>query len=111
MHVRMHSVVLECSAFPSRSILLPLGARFIYEGEQTSLLAGLALTAFAVGLVILAYRMNKAILESLKLSFEKNNLINHLESEITVRHSAEQALLEARDHLEKRVGGAHESAS
>ena len=61
------------------------------------------MTAFAVGLVILAYRMNKAIVESLKLSFEKNSLINDLESEITVRHSAEQALREARDHLEKRV--------
>ena len=102
-HVRMHAVVLECSAFPSILILLPLGARLIYEGKQTDLLAGVALTAFAVGLVILAYRMNKAIVESLKLSFEKNSLINHLEAEITVRHSAEQALREARDHLEKRV--------
>ncbi len=102
-HVRMYSVVLECSAFPSMLILLPLGARFIYEGEQTSFLAGLALTAFAVGLVILAYRMNKAIVESLKLSFEKNSLIDDLESEIAVRHSAEQDLREARDHLEKRV--------
>ena len=99
----MHSALLDCSAFPSVLILLPLSARFIYEGEQTSLLAALVLAAFAVGLVILAYRMNNAIVESLKLSFEKNNLINHLESEITVRHSAQQALLEARDHLEKRV--------
>ena len=47
--------------------------------------------------------MNKAIVESLELSFEKNSLINDLESEITVRQSAEQALREARDHLEKRV--------
>ena len=102
-HVRLYSVVLECSAFPSILILLPLGARFIYEGGQTGFLAGLALTVLAVGLVILAYRMNRAIVESLELSFEKNSLINHLESEITVRQSAEQALREARDHLEKRV--------
>jgi len=91
-HVRLHSVLLECSAIPSMLILLPLGARFIYEGGQTGLLAGLGLTALAVGLVILAYRMNKAIVESLKLSFEKNSLINDLESEVTVRTSAEQAL-------------------
>ena len=102
-HVRMHAAVLECSAFPSILILLPLGARLIYEGKQTDLLAGLALTAYAVGIVILAYRMNKAIVESVRLSFEKNSLINDLESEITVRHSPEQALREARDHLEKRV--------
>ncbi len=102
-HVRMHSALLECSAFPSLLILLPLGARLIYEGDQISLLAGLVLTAFTIGLVIVAYRMNNAIVESLKLSFEKNSLIEHLESEIDVRHRAEQALREARDHLEKRV--------
>ena len=85
-HVRMHAAVLECSAFPSILILLPLGARLIYEGKQTDLLAGLALTAYAVGVVILAYRMNKAIVESVRLSFEKNGLIKDLESEITVRH-------------------------
>ena len=102
-HVRMHAAVLECSAFRSILILLPLGARLIYEGKQTDLLAGLVLTAFTVGLVILAYRMNKAIVESVRLSLEKNSLIKDLESEITVRTSAEQALREARDHLEKRV--------
>ena len=30
--------------------------------------------------------MNKAIVESVRLSFEKNSLIKDLESEITVRH-------------------------
>jgi PAS domain S-box-containing protein len=102
-HVRMHAALLECSAFPGILILLPICARLIYEGQETSFLAGLVLTIFSIGLVFVAYRINNAIVESIKLSFEKNSLIKHLKSEITVRQSAEQALSEARDHLEKRV--------
>ena len=69
--------------------MAPLSARFIYEGDDVHVIIGVVILMFAFVLIVLARHTDVLNTKSLKLGFEKSELIDSLEA--------------ARSDLENRV--------
>ncbi len=97
--------------------LLPLSARFAYEGGTFGLTMAGVILLYTLVLVLAGARLNAFNKESIKLRWEKNDLVESLTrekeqverlnrdltAEINERVKAENALREAHDELEVRV--------
>ncbi len=69
--------------------LLPLSGRFFYKGDETGVMTGIAILIFCVVVLRVARYLNSFGVESLRLRFEKESLVQSLE--------------EYRDELETKV--------
>lgn len=69
--------------------LLPLSGRFLYEGEAVHVIIGAVISMFAVVLVTMGNNANRSFLETVRLRFEKDDLVHSLDA--------------ARRELERRV--------
>ncbi len=69
--------------------LLPLAGRFLYKGDETGVMTGIAILIFCVVVLLMARHLNSFGVESLRLRFEKESLFHSLQ--------------ESRDELETKV--------
>ncbi|MBI5249645.1 MAG: PAS domain S-box protein [Desulfomonile tiedjei] len=69
--------------------LLPLSARFFYEGGEVNIVIGTVVLIFCVVVLLMARYLNSFATESLRLRFERQDLLDSLQA--------------ARDELETRV--------
>ena len=83
--------------------LLPLSGRFIYEFDEFHLTIGGAILLFAGALLLTGRRMHTVYSDSLKLRYDKEELVEDLEHEIARRDEIGKQLKTARDDLEHRV--------
>lgn len=97
--------------------LVPLAGRYLYENTEVHVIMGAAILLFGMVLIVTGRRMHLANTESLRLRFEKTDLIDslteqkaraeklneHFTAEILDRRRAEGELQKARDELEQRV--------
>ena len=74
-------------AFALFSILigLPTAMRFAMVGEEMHLAMAWLIFLFMATMLVVAYRVNRAIVESLQLRFENRKLIDELEQRVTER--------------------------
>jgi PAS domain S-box-containing protein len=88
------------------AVYIPLTGRFFYEGGEVPITMGFLLAVFMVYLLLSAHRMQRTIIESLRLRFSNHGLMETLtqekteavklnetlRNEITERERAEEAL-------------------
>jgi two-component sensor histidine kinase len=58
------------------AILVPLSARFFYQGQEVDVFIGIVMMILTAALVMIGKQMNEAITESLKLRFENKDLLD-----------------------------------
>jgi two-component sensor histidine kinase len=58
------------------AILVPLSARFFYQGQEVDVFIGICMLILAAALVMTGKQMNAAVTESLKLRFENKDLLD-----------------------------------
>jgi signal transduction histidine kinase/ActR/RegA family two-component response regulator len=66
----------------------PLAVQFLLLGDARSVMIGVAVLCFTVGMLIIAHNLHHSLVETLRLRFEKSALIQGLEQ---ARDAAEQA--------------------
>ena len=85
----VYSPTTECYLPTILAGMLPLAARHIYDWDEAHLITGGVIVLFAIVLALTASRMHGFVVESLRLRFEKDKLV--------------ESLQEARGDLEMRV--------
>ena len=83
--------------------LLPLSGRFIYEFDEFHVTIGSVILIFAGVLLLTGRRMHSIYADSLRLRYDKEELVDNLEHEIARRDVLEEELRKVRDDLEMRV--------
>ncbi len=110
----VYSPLKECYAPTVVAILLPLSLRYFYEGGETNIFIGTYILLFAGVLLITGRLMHRFVINSLKLQFDKTDLVESLSeqkrvsdilnqelmSEIKVRKQAEEELLVQREKFQ-----------
>jgi PAS domain S-box-containing protein len=102
----VYSPVTECYLPTILAMLLPLSARYFYEGDEVNIIMGAVILIFGIVLVFTARKMHEVNSHSLMLGFENNDLIGNLRAEIDERNRAEQALAKSEQRLELALNGA-----
>ena len=102
----VYSPVTECYLPTILAMLLPLSARYFYEGDEVNIIMGAVILIFGIVLVFTARKMHEVNSRSLMLGFENNDLIGNLRAEIDERNRAEQALAKSEQRLELALNGA-----
>ncbi|MGO9122735.1 MAG: PAS domain S-box protein [Desulfomonilaceae bacterium] len=74
-----HSPKTECYMSSILLILLPVTARFAYEGTDVSITIAVATLIFAVALLLLAKASHQSFADTLALQFEKSDLLDALQ--------------------------------
>ncbi len=74
-----HSPKTECYVPSILLILLPVAARFVYEGTDVSITIAVATLIFAAGLLLLAKASHQSFADTLALKFEKSDLLDALQ--------------------------------
>jgi two-component system cell cycle sensor histidine kinase/response regulator CckA len=90
-------------AFNLLPALLPLSGRFIYEFDQFHVITGSVILLYAGVLLQTGRRMHSVYAHSLMLTYEKEELVEHLQQEIVERDRLQAELQTAHDDLETRV--------
>ncbi|MFC1833672.1 PAS domain-containing protein [Thermodesulfobacteriota bacterium] len=106
--VVVYSPIRECYLPTLAAMLLPLAARFAYEGNELSVTLGFVICLFAMVLAHTGNRLHSMLWESLRLRFEKNDLIGSLSTEVQERKRMEVALRESEEMYRLLVDHAHE---
>ena len=110
----VYSPLKECYAPTVVVILLPLSLRYFYEGGETNMFIGAYILLFAGVLLITGRLMHRFVINSLKLQFDKTDLVESLSlqkrvggilnqelmSEIKVRKHAEEELRVQREKFQ-----------
>lgn len=81
-------------------VLVPLAARFIYQGTDHDLNIGVILLMFGVFMALLGHNIHKLYSELLTLRFEKDDLIEGLKADISSRKLAAALTTELRAQAE-----------
>lgn len=111
------SVVMSAYIAYTLPSLMPLIVRFLAAGDEIHMAMGGMSLLFVVLITGIAFRISKVTLASLRLGFEKNDLVIYLSSakddleklnrelsaEIVERRRAEEELKRHREHLEELV--------
>ncbi len=83
--------------------LLPLSGRFIYEFDEFHVTIGCVILLFAGALLLTGQKMHGVYADSLRLRYNKEELVEDLKQEIWRRDRLEAELKEAHEDLEIRV--------
>jgi PAS domain S-box-containing protein len=116
----VYSPVKVCYGPAVLAILFPLSIRYFYEGGEINLFIGASIMIFATVLVLAGRQINSVVTESLRLQFEKNDLVEslieqhrvaehlneNLLGEIEERKRTETALTQSEQRLELALKGA-----
>ncbi|MDQ1240583.1 MAG: hypothetical protein QG577_2769, partial [Thermodesulfobacteriota bacterium] len=84
-------------------ILMPLAGHFLYLGGGYNITIGLLLFMFGLVMFVVGNSVHRLYAELLGIRFEREDLIDDLSNQISVRKQVETDLREARDALELRV--------
>ncbi len=98
----VQSPLPECYLPSILLALTPVSVRYLYDGGETSVTIGVAAIVFAIALIGAAYATNHALIESLKLSLERDGLVGSLRTAQSQSELAEQ-LLKANDLLKEEI--------
>lgn len=116
----VYSPVKACYGPAVLAVLLPLSLRYFYEAGEINLFIGVSIMIFATVLVLAGRQINSVVTESLRLQFEKNDLVEslieqqrvaeqlneNLSGEIEERKRTETALKQSEQRLELALKGA-----
>ncbi len=114
-----HAPMKQCYLPSILLVMLPFCVRYIVEGDGIQMTIGIAGLVFTGALVGTGMGMHTATVDTLRLRFDKTDLVNNLtvqtkrseqfneelQAEITQRQKAEHELKKAQEELEARVEG------
>jgi two-component sensor histidine kinase len=112
-----YSPLIICYMPTVLAVLLPLSARFFYEGHQINLFLGSVIMILAAALVSAGKQMNSALAESLTLRYQNKDLLDsvteqkgiaenlnkNLLTEIEERKRTEEALRDNEEKIKKSL--------
>ena len=84
-------------------VLLPMTVQFLAQGDEVHVSMGVMGGVYLIVMLATAWRIRDMVMTSLQLRFEKNELVEHLTSEIAERKSAEAALHQAHQDLDRKI--------
>jgi len=84
-------------------VLVPLSARFFYEGDAVHMAIAALILMFAGALILVTRYMHQANIASIRLRLKNESLVQELSAHIHLRKQAEESLRRSRDDLEVRV--------
>ena len=102
----VYSPLKECYAPAVVAILLPLSLRYFYEGGETNIFIGAYILLFAGVLLITGRLMHRFVINSLKLQFDKTDLVESLSEQKRVSDLLNQELMaeiKVRKHAEEAL--------
>ena len=102
----VYSPLKECYAPVVVAILLPLSLRYFYEGGETNIFIGAYILLFAGVLLITGRLMHRFVINSLKLQFDKTDLVESLSEQKKVSDILNQELMaeiKVRKHVEEEL--------
>jgi PAS domain S-box-containing protein len=116
----VYAPVKVCYGPTVLAILLPLSIRYFYEGGAINFFIGVSIMIFATVLALAGRQINSVVTESLRLQFEKDDLVEsligqqsvtehlneNLLGEIEERKRTEKALKQSEQRLELALKGA-----
>ncbi len=117
----VYSTYRECSIPTILVEILPFSGNFFFRHDEFNIVMGIAILVFGAVIVTSTLRVNRANIETLKLRFDKDELIeslvdekekveslnSNLECEINKKLSAMEALIASENRLDLAVKGAH----
>lgn len=96
----VYSPLTMCYMPTVLAILIPLSARFFYQGQEVDVFIGIVLIILTAALLMVGKQMNTAVTESLKLRFENKDL---LESVTEQKRIAENLLKEIHHRVKNNL--------